>query len=276
MRAEKAIAEPEGHAAGMLWDIAKFYEHFIHAELVRKGVKLGFGIRILRAALVHYRAPQVCCVGGFVCGGLLPPGASVLGATWPPLGSKCTLSRSVTWWWPGFLLQLSIFISTIGRLQRQDRRIMWLGRSPKLLRSLTARLNGAWAVLWLLKKAAVVASFPRLATGISRSLKELWGMGPGLLRTWASITYSSGRHRSFRAKATTRAKRFQGLKRRAKRLKALVGASGNKASKVFVAGFKPSVGFGMEVWGCEPRNCLPCRGERSPAGLLTLRDPHCT
>ena len=42
MGAEKAIAEPGGNAAGMLWDSAKFYEHVIHAELVRTGAQLGF------------------------------------------------------------------------------------------------------------------------------------------------------------------------------------------------------------------------------------------
>ena len=108
---------------------------------------LVFDIRILRVALVHYGAPRYVALGGFVCGGLAATRGIIAGCnlatTWVKV---CTIQECdmVVARFPA-----SVFMSTIGRLQRQDRRIMWLGRSPKSLGSLRAKLNGAWAALWL-------------------------------------------------------------------------------------------------------------------------------
>ena len=252
MGAEKAIAEPGGHAAGMLWDITKFYEHFIHAELVRKGVKLGFDIRILRVASVHYRSPRYVALGGFVCGGLAATRGVFAG---------CNLA---TTWVNVYTIEecdmvVARFPASVFDFYVDDWQAAATGSEDHVAGQITQvaevfkdQIEWSLGCSVAVDKAAVVASSPRLAARISRSLKELGGDGSRVVKN-LGIDYSSGRHRSFCAKATTRAKRFQGLKGSAKRLKALVGAAGNKASKVFVAGFKPSVGFGMEVWGCEPR-----------------------
>ena len=275
MRAEKAIAEPGGHAAGMLWDITKFYEHFIHAELVRKDMKLGFDIRILRVALVHYRAPRYVALGGFVCGGLAATRGIIAGCnlatTWVKVYTiqECDMVVAT---FPASVFDFYVDDWQAAATGSEDHVV---GQITQIAEVLKDQIEWSLGCSVAVDKVAVVASSPRLATRISRSLKELGGDGSRVVKN-LGIDSSSGRHRSFRAKATTRAKRFQGLKRRAKRLKALVGASGNKASKIFVAGFKPSVGFGMEVWGCEPRELLALQRRAVSCWAPHSKGPHCT
>eukprot|EP00972_Heterocapsa_arctica_P070030 10344633-Heterocapsa_arctica.AAC.1 len=43
-----------------------------------------------------------------------------------------------------------------------------------------------------------------------------------------------------------------GVIKRAKRLKHLTRAVGTRSVQIFSCGFKPAIGYGMEVWGCSP------------------------
>ena len=203
---------------------------------------------------MQYRAPRYITLGGFVCAGLAPSQGIIAGCALATTFVKVYTILGCDHLVLVFpLVRFDLFVDDwqVAIDGEEGQVVAQLVQAAELMDDQIQHRLGCSVSA---EKAAVVASSNQLARR-RRGLRGLGGDGAMVVKN-LGIDFSSGRGRSFRANSTTRAKRFSAISRRSKRLRILTSAVGSKAGRISIAGFKPAVGYGMEVWGCSPKELL--------------------
>ncbi len=65
LRSEAAVAS-QSHAASVLTDMSKFYEHIDHDKLIERGARSGFPMPLMKVAVAAHSGPRMIRMNGFV------------------------------------------------------------------------------------------------------------------------------------------------------------------------------------------------------------------
>ena len=247
----EAATSQDQQAAVILWDLVKFYESISHLKLWRAAKATGFPLAVLRLNLFAYRIGRHVALSGMTSKACFPRKGVVAGC-----GAATTLVKVL--YLKAFLAfqgrhpqcSLDVFVDDLQLSQQGELANVAVGLGLAALDLAEVVQQDLGAVISL-AKAGVVASGEELKKKLGLMLGGLAGnlefMGKNL-----GVDTTSGRHRDWQARASTRTKRLKVLLPRQRRLNRLKKAGAGKVNRVFEAGIKPQATFGHEVFGFSP------------------------
>ena len=233
----------------MLWDAVHFYDRFSHKKLVRRAICENAPLRLLRVCLQAYRAPRYVSMVGRAVGAIQPNRSIVAGGcfsdVWVKVYTKDGLEL-LTKGCPEFSFERYV----------DDLQIS--ARLPEKTIVETMRVAANQAEKWIkedleaeisAKKAATVASCPRVRAAIRKALGETGGQSTKVAKN-LGIDYAVGLTRGRLGNKTSRKKRAKKAASRAGKFARISLADRkSKARKLFISGLRLAIGYGSEITG---------------------------
>ena len=246
-RNEAAVAEEE-HAATVLIDLVKCYEHVGHARMVREGMAHDFPMVLLKITLQSYRWQRRLTLSGHLAEGLWPTTGIVAGCAAATTELKLyMMSAVVTCVARHPQVKFSVFVDDIG-LDGQGRKGDVIENLVNAAKATFTHCEDDVGLPISTKKLVVVASNHLVGETIARRLGN----------KSAHCAHARNLGVGFRAATGNRKGKCASSKRwdrgvaRARRGNKVVRKSRGGAAKLFMTGALPMLGYGAEVFG------VPC------------------
>jgi len=233
-------------AAGLLWDLVKYYESVPFALLLDEALATDFPLMVLRLCIKAYQFARWVSLFGMVEKGVRATRGIIAGC-----GGATTLVKlaslrrllAVSILHPE--APLDVFVDDLQLACEGDGDFICKSLPPAA-RTLHLVVKAAGSTVSQQKAALVASSEP-----LARRLRDAIGPLAGSSTTWAKnlgVDYSAGRARAYRSGRTARKKRLGKAAGRLVRLGRLKRA-GARVAHVFVAGVRPLGTYGVEVTG---------------------------
>ncbi len=259
LRAEAAVAS-QSHAASVLTDMAKFYEHIDHQKLIERGARSGFPMPLMKVAVAAHSGPRMIRMNGFV-GEELHAGRGIIAGC----GLATTLVK---------VYSLEPYDRLVKRVPDMffdnyldDNHV---GAEGTYAHVKATVVKGARAMKEIIEedlgcrlardKTEVVASSDTLAKEIMQELgKEFGSRWGAAAASNLGTDYAAGKMRRAHGANSRRKQRLRKGRKRQGRIAKLRAALKDKAVKVFASGVQPAMTFGAAVHGLSDRELRDVR-----------------